>query len=138
METTMINTPKLVVLVKTGREGPRFDPYSYTEYKATMPSTSFEIHRGLAFWVRTNGGPKINITGRNYDDDERFVDNVFRYATGYTLRQLIRFHDSAKARCIEGGRHNTISMGGYCGETFDVCTKCNRVVDSFFDRESIA
>lgn len=138
MESTLINTPKLVVTVRTGQEGPKHDPYSFVEYEAEMPTTSLEAHLGLGFWVRTNGGPKINITGWNYDRDEQFLNDLFRHATGYTIRQLIRFRDAAKSRCTAGGRHNTIPMNGFPGESFEVCTKCNRVVDSFFDHASIA
>lgn len=135
MERTLINHPKLSVRQKTGREGPSWDPYHYDEYHITTPKGSLVLHDGLLVYAELNGERHV-ATGKDYNSPawrNKFAVEL----TGYNFVQLQRFSDSAKARCPKGGYHDTRSERGYPGETFEVCSKCNKVTDSYFCESAV-
>lgn len=75
------------IYVKRGSEGPRHDPYSYTEvhFTSTDEKTEIVCHLGLAEWLKVNGKKIVEqpanveaefrlITGMRFDKAERIPE----------------------------------------------------------------
>lgn len=136
MRKTLINHPHLKMRMRTGSEGPRHDPYSYTEYTVETPNAEVLLHEGLAVFKEVNG-ERVSAKSGDYDAAHAFFDCDLVKHTGFTLAQLERISRNAKSRCRKGGYHDTYSESGYPGEEFEVCTKCGEVVDSYFNESAI-
>lgn len=137
MEHTLISHPRLHVREKTGSEGPSYDPYGFTELHVhTADNIDVVLHEGLAMYFLLNG-LRTNIVGADYDNPKDIFDKVLLDVTGFTEAQLRRFHRKASSRCPEGGYHDTESVRGYPGESLEICCKCGKVVDSYFNEGAI-
>jgi hypothetical protein len=136
MQTTLINHPKLQVWMRTGSEGPRHDPYSYGELTVKTPKHKVMIHEGLACFVVVDG-KRSDATRKTYDKFSKVSDRLLKRWTGYTRKQIGRIHRKSKEQCPFGGRHETIDMSGFPGEHFQVCQKCDKIVDSYFNESAI-
>lgn len=128
MEHTLIRHKNLTVREKTGREGPRHDPYSYTELHVNADDVDIVFHDGLSVFILV-AGFRTNIYGEQYKE---LFDAVLLDATGFTESQLRRFHRKASSRCPMGGYHDVVDVRGYPGESMSICNKCDKVVDSYF------
>ena len=136
MQHTILNHPKIRVTRRTGEEGPHHDPYHYDEITVDNGSCEIMIHSGLAQYVQVNGYVFDASTHGHYNDDDwmtSFVEEI----TSYKLTDLIKWGEKAKERCREGGYHDTHSVDGYPGEHFEVCGKCGRVVDGYFNESAV-
>lgn len=136
MMQTLINTPNLRVTLRTGSEGPKHDPYHYDEYEFKTPAGLAYIHDGLARYLRI-GSKRIELNSERCSDP-MVLEQYAKMICGYTLTQIRRFAERRKARCPKGGAHQLRSMPGMPGETFAVCTKCDDVVDSYFNLSEVA
>lgn len=50
-----VEITKRTLTRKYGTEGPRHDPYSYTEWTVTTNLSTVTIHMGSNFWTEVNG-----------------------------------------------------------------------------------
>ncbi|MCI0564545.1 MAG: hypothetical protein MN733_39260, partial [Nitrososphaera sp.] len=50
--TTLINHPRLKVTLKSGSEGPKYDPYHYDEYTITSPKDELLVHDGFSQYIK--------------------------------------------------------------------------------------
>lgn len=140
MQTTLINTPKLFVHMKTGSEGSSHDPYSYEELYMQANGHKITMHYGLAYWCEIDD-EKIIPVGDAYCDPHHF-DKQIKKLIGYTPEQLRRFSRKAKEskaneECPKGGFHSFEEMSGYPGEHFTMCSKCNQSIDYYFCESAI-
>ena len=126
------------VHVRRGTEGPRHDPYSFTEYTVQRPSGARAVlHVGLGTSA-TVRWPDEYVEQEKFD--ERRAIRIFERAAGISLRVLERaLHEQSqrKYRYHACGRRNFEYASGYPGETFIVCKKCGDVIDSHFDRSAV-
>lgn len=125
----LIKSPSLEVSTQSGTEGPRHDPYHFTEYHATVRGVEVVLHEGLAEWIEVNG--RKPATGRNPRDE-------FAWLVGYTPEQLEMFASrlaSSKFRAhkAHGGFR---AERGYPGETMTVC-KCGECLDYSFNEDAV-
>jgi hypothetical protein len=73
------------VRVRTGREGPKHDPYSYTEITVTrLNGNVITMHSGLMTWLKFNGVP-VQIDGPDWEKElfiafEKLSGMSFEYA----------------------------------------------------------
>lgn len=138
---TLINHPKLHVDLVRGAEGPTHDPYSYEEISVRVPGCEVMIHTGLACFIELNGEKfDIPIVKSVVDYDKNFAataEFVLVSKIGYTREQLERMSRKAKSRCPKGGTHDIVSESGYPGEHFDVCLKCDRIVNNYFNSSAV-
>lgn len=143
-----IRTPSRVFHVCTGTEGPRHDPYSYTEYTIERKGhASVTYHCGLGEWIsmgkrRLGRLPNKAELALPWQDCERAFSRRLRatfarYSGGLTPEQLEDCHRRIRSRCNACGCRHTKAERGYPGETLYVCVQCNNVVDSDFDRSAI-
>lgn len=131
MQHQMINHPRLSVLQVTGSEGPNYDPYHYEKYYIKTPKGCIVIHIGLAVFVKI-GSQRVDARGKDYNNAFAWVDRWLLEEVGFTLKQLNRIAEKAKARCPMGGYHDVSEKHGYPGESLFICGKCNKVVDTYF------
>jgi len=135
MQKTLLSHPKLHATITTGREGPHFDPYGYTEFCITTDKDKILLHEGLGIFAIVNG-EKIEARNEDYENSY-WLDSILKEHTGYTTHQILRFSRKMKSKCPEGGTHETISVSGYPGETLYKCVKCNKIVDGSFDISAV-
>lgn len=139
MEQISINRPKLRVHVKTGSEGPRHDPYAYREVTVKTPRGKTVLHEGLGTWLSHNGHTfKRRPKGMTYEQWEAWLrTDKFVKLTGHTIQQLERIHRRLEGRCRKCGGRDFTWESGYPGEELQVCTACDRINGSTFDRSAI-
>lgn len=133
MEHTLIRHERLTVREKIGHEGPRHDPYGYTELHVKTEDVDVVLHEGLMLYMIL-GGVKTMFKEDEYKEQ---FEKVLVDVTGFTEKQLRRFHDRASSRCPEGGYHDTESVDGYPGESLCICCKCGNVVGSYFSIDAV-
>lgn len=122
------------VTIEYGEEGPKHDPYGWTEITVDRPNgVSVTIHYGLAEWVRTPEGTKIDS---RTNDPER-IARIFTTYAGVTPQIAERAYQKYRSKCRECGCPETESKAGYPGETFDVCVNCGAMVDYHFNESAI-
>lgn len=74
------------ISVRRGSEGPRHDPYGYTEITVTTNGDVVTYHGGLGEWVRVNG---VKV------DDDSLAVMLFERHTGMSVEQAMRAYDRA-------------------------------------------
>lgn len=130
---TRARTSSGMLKIKTGTEGPRHDPYSYTETTMERNGDTVTLHEGLGDWLRVNGAVQ-DVRRSALGSEER---RTFVSITGYTPEQLRRFVDRAHSRCRSCGGQRTRSERGHPGETLLVCDRCGDIVGTRFNRSAI-
>ena len=116
--------------LRNGTEGPRHDPYSFTEITVHGRAGEVTIHAGLANWLRHND--KL-ITG------EEKAALMFEKLTGLAPWTAEKIYHNLPLRRHRAKCDSLIfeEVSGYPGETFTICTKCRDVVDSHFNRSAV-
>jgi hypothetical protein len=124
------------VIVKHGVEGPRYDPYSYTEVTMHRDGRYATIHSGLGTWMTYNDGRVV----RKFDDPFKILRSKFEAVMGITPERARRIPDTIKNRRYKYhpcGIKHMHGAEGYPGESLVVCGKCGDVIDSSFDISAI-
>lgn len=117
---------------RTGTEGPRHDPYSFTEWTVTLAANrEWHIHSGLICWVRLNGE---DTPVANDDIDEALQ----RSGCPLSLRQIEKLYRRICEVPIRLHKaHGRPSWAdGYPGGTLLFCP-CGAVLDSNFNISAI-
>ena len=117
--------------LKHGSEGPRHDPYAYTEYTVRVNGEVHTLHLGLAEWYAKN--EKRNT---HYDP---YAIQKFEAAIGFTLvtfnKAIDRFRYPDKCRKCNSRDINWRS--GFPGEELLVCEGCGAILASDFNESAI-
>lgn len=113
------------VAMKTGIEGPRHDPYGYTEWTWERSGHRIVLHEGLGDWVEIDGTRIDRGTPARW---------VFETSVGISLKTLERVIHRPK-RCCD--RQSIYEVDGYPGESFDVCGNCGAIVDGSFNESAV-
>lgn len=121
------NTGSGHVELESGSEGPREDPYHWTELTVRRGALEVTLHVGLGDWVRVNGADLESL-----DPERAFADLV-----GYTPRQLEGFLQKARSRCRACGGRRLAPTAGYPGETLYICVDCDSVAHASFNRAAV-
>jgi hypothetical protein len=129
-----LNTTTGTVTLVNGSEGPRHDPYGYTELTVNKRGIEYELHSGLACWLKVAG---VRMTVQDHVE----ADNLFEHLTGHHPADWIGFVEAAqrhrRSRCPKCGCRQTVERHGYPGEQFTCCAKCNTVMDCEFDQYEV-
>jgi hypothetical protein len=127
------------IQLRHGTEGPKNDPYSYTEVTVIRgDSQEVVFHEGLGNFVAT---PILGrIDEHEHPDGIKGIRKLFEVAAGVTVQVAISAYYESKSRPIRfhacGQRH--LQTGhGFPGETLVYCTKCNTILASEFDEDAI-
>ena len=120
------------IIRRTGTEGPKHDPYSYTEFTITRPDgRTAKVHMGLAMWVeyQVPGMPKaVRVDGYN-----GVMDEALRLSVGITYHEaedaLERMEQNSRRKHRAHG--GTTTTHGFAGETMEFC-KCGELLSDDF------
>ena len=112
---------------KSGSEGPRHDPYSYSEYIVHLNEETYILHLGLENYF------KIDKVTMAYD--QQAVDCFYR-KTGFTLHSFDESYYRKRSQCSCGSR-DIEAQSGFPGETMYVCVKCKKIVDCDFNEGAV-
>ena len=120
------------VTIDWGSEGPKHDPYGWTEITVDRPDgKTVTLHAGgLIEWVEVDGVKHVNL---NYED----CCTIFAHHAGVTPDIAERAYQKYRSRCRECGGTETESKAGFPGETFELCVKCGAMVDYNFNESAI-
>lgn len=136
MEKTLLSHPRLKATIFDGVEGPRHDPYGFTEWRIKTPQHEVMFHEGLAVYIMLDGN-RLDATGKTYDKPRGWCEAWFLATVGVTIAQVERWYRNKVVRCRMGGHHDLFSWDGYPGETLYECRKCHKIVTSTFDRSAV-
>ncbi len=125
------------VNLRSGSEGPSFDPYHFDEITVDRPNGDVvTIHQGLAEWCKVERG------GRT----------VFEVEGGGPSRTLFEAYVGCSPSIVERAYHSLpgrrmkahacrprsfLDVGGFPGESLTICNHCGEVVDYSFDRGAV-
>lgn len=137
MMQTIIRHPRLTVHVRTGGEGPKHDPYHFTEYVAETPQGRTTLHEGLGAWIACDGEMQRAPVGFSDEQEHSFLTSLFEQRVGYTPDQLWRIHRRLSSRCRACGGTNFRDVSGFPGETLTICCDCGHVVGSTFNVSAV-
>ncbi len=118
---------------RAGSEGPRHDPYGYTEIRIDIRYSDREshiiIHMGLAEWIEIDDGENCRRV-EPYDMGQigfwKFVDEVI----GVPLASIQKYIDRREAppkRCPDC-QGKLVEGQGFVGEGVLYCEKCGKIV----------
>lgn len=111
---------------RQGNEGPKYDPYGYTELTLEKNGRTYVVHMGLALWFKVD---KIKI---DLCEPEQ-VERMLKTWTGYTPMELERWMWRAigrrRSKCPKCGGPIECA-DGYPGETVYYCPAGHGIVDA--------
>jgi hypothetical protein len=122
--------------MRHGTEGPRHDPYGFTETTFQSDKLTVTLHQGLAQWMQVNHGPKTDFVGDQYDNDEAQAA-AFKQLAGLTPHEIEKYEDKLTSKCRKCGSSDFEEASGHPGESFTICAKCGAVVDYHFNESVV-
>lgn len=117
------------VRIRTGSEGPRHDPYQYTEVIVWRLGHVWTLHTGLGVWMKKDD---THIEG-----SEEELYKLFAKETGAFHFEWENWHYAARHRCRQCGNRELESCDGFPGETLTCCPKCKIIVYSDVNMSAI-
>lgn len=130
---------------RTGTEGPRHDPYSFTEWTVKRPNgVVVTYHEGLGEWTQAKwpsptDDPEENQHAMDRIQGEGARDLFTRYA-GVNPGQAEKAYFELRMRRVRYHKHGAKylqDVAGYPGETLTMCGKCGEIFDTHFNRSEI-
>jgi hypothetical protein len=118
---------------KTGEEGPKHDPYGYTEYSCTVDDQLITLHIGLAEWLQVGAGSK-----KFHENENHFADGIvaeFKRITG--LDPYGEEERDNNPQCSQHPDAEVLGVSGMPGETFAQCSVCKAILNSYFNEAAI-
>ena len=109
---------------KVGTEGPKYDPYAYTEWTVTRnDGLRVTLHDGLVAWLAVN---KLRMR----DLKELAAVALFEELTGLKSRNLEAIWRNIHYRCRKCGSRDSRQERGYPGEWLNVCVRCGTIIST--------
>lgn len=99
--------------IQYGSEGPKYDPYAFTEYIVWQNGTKYVLHDGLATWLSVDG---IKIT---YNSEAAIA--TFETKTGFTKGMLYRSNELKRRKCPHCGGTHFEWIAGHPGKKVLLC-----------------
>ena len=115
--------------MKNGTEGPRHDPYSFTEFTFEGKQVVM-LHLGLAEWIQVDG-KKLDVP----DPVEMF--KIFTTFSVHQFERAYRRLHGPKERCPHCGGKAFDWSSGFPGEALQICLKCDSVVYCDFNESAV-
>lgn len=119
------------VYVVTGREGPSYDPYGYTEYVVRVNGVNTILHAGLDEY--------ISVDGLRLNYGYEHLDLLFESLTGLAPSRVEKIYNMRKypTKCPHCGSRKLKDTQGFPGESLTVCGDCNEIIGCDFDESAI-
>ena len=124
------------ITLKTGTEGPRHDPYGYSEWIFVRRGKKAILHEGLSEWVSIDGQKNTNreICLMEGKDSEIAARLMFEKEVGVSLKTLEKVIHRPKRCC---NKPRITSSPGYPGETLYICANCENIVGGSFNEAAV-
>lgn len=124
------------ISIKTGSEGPKHDPYGYTEITfIKTDGTIIKHHEGLGSWCEILDKNCIQRAEGSQ------ASELFFLATGCTPNEARKYFNKAEQKrrsiCPECNSRNLEWHRGYPGEEILICEDCNSYVDCVFNESAV-
>ena len=123
--------------LRSGREGPRHDPYHYDELTLRRSDGRWAtVHIGLAEWMEYFDGR----VKRRFEDSATVLNFKFEAVMGVSTRTVYRALHEIGARRIRNhkcGQRHLDWVSGYPGEELLYCNECGTVLDSSFNLSAV-
>ena len=116
------------VTIKTGTEGPKYDPYSFTEVTVERCGHKFFSHEGLGEFYKIDGE---KTTYANWIEKSGGYPHQFVFWKMLGRQQQVEHHLKSCPK-----RDGCRDVDGFPGESLLVCG-CGKVLDYEFDRSAI-
>jgi hypothetical protein len=124
--------------IKTGREGPRHDPYGYDEITVhRADGAHVTLHEGLGTWIEFKDARGTGNKLDERDAPRAQIDAAFERVAGVSVEAARKAYRALRSRCRNCGGRETKFARGYPGESFELCVQCGHVVDSHFDLSAV-
>jgi hypothetical protein len=121
------------ISVRTGAEGPHWDPYHYDEIAVVRKGIEYEIRLGL--------GVSLEIAGVQIEGQESELYKLFTDLTGNPpfmwQNWLWVCKGRRKFQCRHCRSKDITEHEGFPGETIYLCNGCKTIVDCDFDEGAI-
>jgi hypothetical protein len=121
------------ITIKTGTEGPRHDPYAYTEITVDGRNGRTTYHSGLGEWVQAPDGKEF------YPGEGPTLTYIFKRFVGVVPSVAERFANMApyKRHAAKCSSRKFETVSGYPGETLVTCSACGEVVETHFNASAV-
>lgn len=97
--------------MKSGQEGPKHDPYGYTEIVVERDGCEVVIHCGLGTWMEVDGILVPRKARHNTKQQEAYITRRFRREIGWDAFEVI-------AACLKADKHRARKLYRSTGLTF--------------------
>ena len=128
------------ITTKRGSEGPRHDPYSWTEIAVHRSDCTVTFHEGLGCYVDVQGGLQHDRLWMTSDDSRARVEAHFERFAGVSVKTAQRAYDEFRARKVRYHACGPKHLGwvaGYPGEDLLFCANCKTILDATFDLSAV-
>ena len=131
---------------RSGVEGPRHDPYGWTERIVHRSFVTVIHHEGLGEYVEIRpvhrGEPKLVSRPFRYSAElwgEEWVRHVWEIWAGFPLARFDKYHHRLHAppRRCGCGSYNLDWVDGYPGEQLLICMDCRDVLTASFNEAAV-
>ena len=127
------------IKIKTGSEGPSYDPYHYVEVTVNRVSRHFTgtitSHEGFVDWVHVDEPGKKRQVFTDIDQEQWF--EVYAGITLKAARTACAELNQRKIRFHPCGQRDLNWVDGFPGEELLVCDKCKTVLHATFNLEAV-
>lgn len=117
------------LVLNTGTEGPRHDPYSYTEWTIERHGIKTVLHLGLGEWLQQNDYPVLDS-----NNSKANLVELFEKCAGVSLKTCAKVMQRILPCCANP---KLVEVEGYPGESMVYCQSCDKVVDVDFDENAV-
>lgn len=118
---TMIGIPNGSIQIRRGSEGPRHDPYAFTEFTVERRGMTVKLHEGLGDWIKvawTKEGKLVEVF-RSTHQPQAYFEAFMGFPMKVFQRAMDKITNPRKCRVC--GSYRLREESGYPGETFTVC-----------------
>ena len=122
--TKQIRTGEGTIALISGTEGPKHDPYGYSEIWYTRGGTTIGLHEGFETYIIANGQ-------KGFEGSEAAAE-AFEALTGLSKRTIERALERKSSKCSRCGSKQSSWVQGYPGEHLLQCDNCGVIMDSDF------
>lgn len=118
------------VSFRSGSEGPRHDPYAWTEIEVKRNGMQVILHSSALYddWMVVQ---RRGHDAYRYDRDDPVhpmqwdeLHDAFEKLTGQPMHLWEKWHRIAQNRCVCGGKRWKCAGSGYVGEGVYECIRC--------------
>jgi hypothetical protein len=130
---TRVNTSSGYICLRNGMEGPRQDPYSFTETTFKRGDLKVRLREGIGLRLEVTTPQGYAQLDQCLSLSEDSIYFLFKVYTGYTPRQLAKLVERVSQKCRKCGSWKITCERGHPGEYLAVCANCKNILSGHFN-----